>query len=1485
MAFQNAEAIQKLYVAFFNRPADYYGLQYWDSVVTAAKGDTTAVAAEFSKSKEYTDTFAGMNTRQVINTVYKNLFGRSADEAGLEYWFAEVQAGRVTIANAVTSIAAGAQNADKIAYASKVTAATAFTDALNTTDERLGYAGEKANAIAKQFIAGVTDAATLATAITPANLDATVNTSIGAGAVATTYQLTKGLDNIPGTNGNDIIVGSIDSSDAGVELNTLSSIDLVNGGAGVDTLKIAHAESKDGVIALGSLSNVEVVEITSAYVNTAVGGLGVDVNTTSATGVTDLNIVRAADAVKATAGATTNVGVSMKDVAGVGSITVIGGKNVNVANTDSVSAINVGAGADADPSGAVTISATGAAAVNNTNVNMGKITVGGGTTVSVTQKASVNAAGIVADGVGETVVQGNVEIVAAATTTDVTVKQDATQSARSRAAVTGVDEVVTVKFTELKATESVTVGGLTFTAAKDLTAAQVAQAFANLSATALTPTQIGGPAANGDTNGSSVASNGVFTGSLTSRVLDVDGVTPIIGGSWSSGAANGDTVTFTGMEGTAQVNLTASAKATATTTTDGIDAVSLSSRLGITAGTVTIDGGAALKNVTVDGFSSSTGAAGINGATNTALSTITLANGGDFGIDSAAAGLTLNATAINGTVNVAKGAKTIDATVTNNSTFITTLASASAETLNVKGAAYVAGSTDTGGLTAATAINTSGMTGGIAAFTIADGTATTFTGGAASDRVVINNAGTAVTKAVSLGAGNDRLTLSGDVKVPTATLSGGEGTDQIRINGASAAALSQNGDFAGKIDGFERLVITDTVSTTTSVNMSNMDGITYVISNNSTASGTAAVAEQQSFVLNLAEQQTMVITNGSDAAVAEEQSFTVTGTASAAGKVTVMGVDVAVADTTNAAGVATAIAAAKAAIIAANPTVADITATGADVTIVYTTAAGDVANATVTAAATGITVGALAEDTKGDTNAGNITVAGTTIALTAGMSIDDVGTAIAAKAADIKTANANVDAVTYDVATNTLRVTYKASAGDVATAFAAADTGNVGFTANAVASQYGIVNGNITIAGATVATSNGQTVDQLGALIAASEGAIKTATPTVDTVTYDAATNTVLVTYTTGAANVATNAAVVAGTTGIAGGSFTETRAYAGTSAGTPSLTIDKMVNDSTLELVKDGSGVIVKMADATGTADSFNIVTTVSTANLDFGNVIVAGVETIKVNASDNTPTDSSGNPTIDTATLDLSADKATSVTINGNSNIDLMLTSTTKSVATVDASALTGDLSFIANAAGAANVVAVTVTGGSGDDVLRASVATNATADVLNGGAGEDMLFAGTNGAKLTGGEGNDIFVVTGTFAGGTAFVGNKEGNTYSEITDFKAGDLLQLQAFTGGTLNTTLNVFTGSTAADVSNLGKLTATLNEATATFSNFVDAAVKQANAGAAVWFNYKNDLYVVVDNHDNSDAFQNGADTIVKLTGINGDSLTWNSDFGTAALI
>lgn len=190
MATTYHTAIQKLYVAYFNRPADYAGLNYWETVVEAAAGDTTAVSAAFAGSAEYAAEYGGMSNASVVNQVYINLFGRAAEPDGIAYWANAISSGAVTISDAVTAIAAGAQGTDKVAYDSKVLAASAFTTALNTPAEQTGYSGDLANEAAKVFLSGIKTAAELAAAIVPATLDASV---AGVIAASTPFTLASGL--------------------------------------------------------------------------------------------------------------------------------------------------------------------------------------------------------------------------------------------------------------------------------------------------------------------------------------------------------------------------------------------------------------------------------------------------------------------------------------------------------------------------------------------------------------------------------------------------------------------------------------------------------------------------------------------------------------------------------------------------------------------------------------------------------------------------------------------------------------------------------------------------------------------------------------------------------------------------------------------------------------------------------------------------------------------------------------------------------------------------------------------------------------------------------------------------------------------------------------------------------------------------------------------------------------------------------------------
>ena len=189
--------IQKLYVAYFNRPADPKGLAFWESAVEAAGGSTAAVSAAFAGSDEYKAAYANKTNAQIVDTVYQNLFGRPAEDAGKAFWTNALDKGIITIDAAVTAIAQGAQGTDLVAFNNKVAAASAFTTAVDTDAEINGYSGDAANKLAKTFLAGVTDNASLAAAVAPAALNTTVANAVAAG---TPFSITGALNTLNTAN-------------------------------------------------------------------------------------------------------------------------------------------------------------------------------------------------------------------------------------------------------------------------------------------------------------------------------------------------------------------------------------------------------------------------------------------------------------------------------------------------------------------------------------------------------------------------------------------------------------------------------------------------------------------------------------------------------------------------------------------------------------------------------------------------------------------------------------------------------------------------------------------------------------------------------------------------------------------------------------------------------------------------------------------------------------------------------------------------------------------------------------------------------------------------------------------------------------------------------------------------------------------------------------------------------------------------------------
>lgn len=730
--------------------------------------------------------------------------------------------------------------ANKVAVAQYITE----TQLVNTTDlTKLS-----------SYIASVTEVA--------ASVDAAKLAAQGANGQ--TFTLTTGTDTFVGGTGNDTFdaaVGLVLNGTTGLMVNTdtMQAVDVLKGGAGTDTLNFTTA----GTVALPTLESIEIINAQSLA--------GLTINTSTVAGVTNLNVTKAAGAVIATAAATTDVGVSVKGITG-NTVVVNGGKNVNVTTTDAVAAIDVGA-TGTDPVGTVTISATGAAAANaNAAVTLGNITVGGGKTVSVTQKAASDASALVAGAGAVTHNQGDVTVVAAATTTGVTIKQDADVTAVNGAvAVAGVAPVATVKFGAMAAGNTIVIDGLTFTAAKALTAVEAATAFANLS-------KDFAPMA-GDTQGSGVVANGVYTGAFTG---------------WTTGAASGDTVLFTSTAAstayaavTAPANTgTAAAVASSLLTTTGVNAVTgVAAKLGVTAGVVDITGAAALKTVTVDGYDVTTtaGTNKIQGATNTVLDTINLSNGGGVTITSAASTLALNLEKVGGAIAFTTAPTTLNIKSIGNNT-IGTLTAAATEALNVSGTGTLSAVTasdltatkaikvtETAGLnltgatlTNLTSVDSTGTTGAVT-ITI-DGTKTTYAGGAGKDTVTLAT-GTALTKAINLGAGDDTLVFGAAVTGSTAALNGGDGVDTLSMAAANADAL----DAAKQTfyTGFERLTINNAFGTadatvdTLTLDLDNLGFTNYV-----TTSGTNQTTAIDKLVLDkLSNNGTVVLTATGDVAV------------------------------------------------------------------------------------------------------------------------------------------------------------------------------------------------------------------------------------------------------------------------------------------------------------------------------------------------------------------------------------------------------------------------------------------------------------------------------------------------------------------------------------------------------------------------------------------------------------------------------------------
>jgi len=183
MAF-NALEVQQLYVAYFGRPADPAGLDYWMDTLAGNAVTPDAISRSFADSQEYRDNYSHMDSRTVVTKIYDHLFGREAETVGINYWADLIDRGVIAIDDAVREISEAAVGTDAIVFNGKAAVATVFTQRLDTPNEMAAYGRDAGVELAIEFLATVKDARSALDAVDPVVVDAWIARIVGADGTA-----------------------------------------------------------------------------------------------------------------------------------------------------------------------------------------------------------------------------------------------------------------------------------------------------------------------------------------------------------------------------------------------------------------------------------------------------------------------------------------------------------------------------------------------------------------------------------------------------------------------------------------------------------------------------------------------------------------------------------------------------------------------------------------------------------------------------------------------------------------------------------------------------------------------------------------------------------------------------------------------------------------------------------------------------------------------------------------------------------------------------------------------------------------------------------------------------------------------------------------------------------------------------------------------------------------------------------------------------
>ena len=95
---ESLDMAQQFYVAYYGRPADPDGLEYWADKFDESDDLELALSA-FGASDEFTENFGDMTNEELVNNLYQQMFGRDAEQDGINFYAGLLESGEATLAS------------------------------------------------------------------------------------------------------------------------------------------------------------------------------------------------------------------------------------------------------------------------------------------------------------------------------------------------------------------------------------------------------------------------------------------------------------------------------------------------------------------------------------------------------------------------------------------------------------------------------------------------------------------------------------------------------------------------------------------------------------------------------------------------------------------------------------------------------------------------------------------------------------------------------------------------------------------------------------------------------------------------------------------------------------------------------------------------------------------------------------------------------------------------------------------------------------------------------------------------------------------------------------------------------------------------------------------------------------------------------------------------------------------------------------------